>query len=142
MKYALIFLAFVSTVSFAKDAKPYTMTLTVVSAKSVPFTSGAGSSSATDCWLNGNNINCNTVDTSFGGIQGVSFYMLANSSDGNTYFFSCDAQWRWSKCSGLQAGQLFHARMDGGALSVEYYDGKGKAKEGKYRIMSMEMTQH
>ena len=136
MKKALLF-ALLSTAAFAADAKQYSMVLTVVSTKSVPFRSGAQSGSQTDCYINGNNINCNTTDTSFSGIPGVSFLMLAKSTDGNTYLFGCDAQWRWSHCTGLQTGK-FHARMDGGSLAIEYLDRKGKPKEGKYRIFSME----
>lgn len=139
MKRLIVLLAVLSLSAVAKDAKPYNMTLTVVSVKTLPIASGARSSSQTDCQMLGNDISCNTTDTSFSGIHGVSYAILAKASDGNTYLFGCDAQWRWSHCIGLKPEE-FNARLDGGALVVQYRDNKGKAKECKYHILSMEKT--
>ena len=138
MKYALAWVM-LSTAALAKDPKPYTMTINVTSVKTVPLTNGSHSSAQTDCQIIGNDISCNTTNTSFSGIHGVSYAMLAKASDGNTYLFGCDAQWRWSHCIGLKPEE-FRARMDGGSLFVEYVDSKGKLKECKYRIISMEKT--
>lgn len=124
----------------AKPAKSYAMTLNVVSVKAVPFTHGARSNMQTDCHAVGNDISCDTTDMSFKGFSGMSYAMLAKASDGNTYLFGCDAQWRWSHCAGLRTN-TFNARLDGVSLVVEYHDDKGRIKEGKYMILSMDKTQ-
>lgn len=140
---ALIVLLFCCPL-FAKDApKEYDLTIKVLQAKSTNFTHGANNSSHTDCQISGNDIDCHTQDTSFQGIRGTSYLMLATASDGNTYMFGCDAAWRWSHCGGLRAGQTFKARFDGGRLAVIAHFGtpeKFTEKEIKYQIFQAEVT--
>jgi hypothetical protein len=128
----------------AKDApKEYDLALTVLQAKSATFTHGANNSSQTNCQINGNNIDCGTHDTSFQGFRGLSYLMLATSSDGNTYMFGCDAAWRWSHCAGLRVGTTFRARFDNGRLAVIAKFGtpeKFKEKEIKYQVFQSEIT--
>ena len=124
----------------AKDApKEYPLTLNVLQSKQTPFRHGASNSSQTNCRIIGDNINCDTYDTSFQGIPGVSFLMLATASDGNTYMFGCDAEWRWSHCDGLMVGK-YSARFDKGRLAVSATFGK-KQREVKYHIFQVEVTQ-
>ena len=124
---------------FGSVPKDYPLVLTVTKLKQTPFTRGGNNSARTNCRINGDDIYCDTANTSFAGIPGVSYLMLANASDGNTYLFGCDAQWRWSHCSGLLT-EKFRARLDGGRLAVEVMDKKGKPKEIKYDIFSIEST--
>jgi hypothetical protein len=140
MKLAVLLLLCGVALGQTRHGKPYTMTLDVVSVKAVPFTHGARSGMRTDCRAVGNDISCDTTDSSFKGFQGMSYAILAKSSDGNTYLFGCEAQWRWSHCMGLKT-ESFHARVDGGSLVVEYHDNKGRIRDGKYAILSMDKTQ-
>ena len=135
-----VLLLFLSVAAFAKTAPEYNLTLNVIQTKQVPFTHGAHSSSNTDCQMIGNEMSCNTTDTSFQGFQGVANVMMATASNGNSYMFECDAQWRWSHCVALYSGQSYRARLDGGRLAIEYVDSKGKTKEGKYNIIQMAVT--
>jgi len=143
MKYALILCLLFS--AFAKDQPSYTMVIGVLKTKQVPFVAQSSNHSSSNCRVTGTSfdtydIQCDTYQNSTG-IKGVSYVMLATSDDGNTYLFGCDAQWRWSHCSGLIAGQKFHARKDRGQIAVEAFDSKGKASEIRYAIFEMSVTQ-
>lgn len=137
MKYLMTLIVLGSCLSQASDSYP--LTISVKQTKQVQFTHGANKSSNTDCSISGNNISCNTQDTSFNGIPGVSYLMLATASDGNTYMFGCDAAWRWSKCGGLMLHE-FPARIDGGNLIVRAHS-KNKEVDVKYSIFQVEVTQ-
>ena len=125
----------------AKDSpKQYDMSISVLDVKQVPFTSGGSNSSVTNCHIYGNTIYCDTQNMPSSGINGVSYLMLATASDGNTYLFGCSAQWRWSKCAGLETGSFKARRTNQGSLAVLATFGK-KEKEVTYDIFQTHVTQ-
>jgi PEGA domain len=62
--------------------------------------------------------------------------MLVVASDGNAYVLGCEAAFRWSKCKGLQTGNVFRASRIGQGLTVFAADPNGKATEVDLRVLN------
>jgi hypothetical protein len=62
--------------------------------------------------------------------------VLVVASDGNAYVLGCEAAFRWSKCKGLQAGDVFRASQSGQGLRLYGADPDGKATEIDFSILS------
>lgn len=61
---------------------------------------------------------------------------LVVASDGNAYVLGCEAAYRWSKCKGLQAGDVFRASQTGQGLKVYAADPDGKATEIDFSVLN------
>lgn len=62
--------------------------------------------------------------------------MLVVASDGNAYVLGCEAAFRWSKCKGLQTGDVFRASRTEQGLRVHATDAGGKATEVDFSVLN------
>jgi hypothetical protein len=138
----------------------YPLSIRVLQTEQVPYTVQVGGGQiSTSCSINGTahtggsaiasgdvafgsstsnsslTMNCNSYQAPQMGWRHVLNAMLVVASNGNAYIVACDAAWRWSKCRGLVAGDVFSAKMTDRGLAVEYFDGKGRAKAAIYAVL-------
>ena len=79
-------------------------------------------------------MNCNTYQNPPAQWRHILNTMLVIASNNSAYIIACDAAWRWSKCRGLVAGDIFNAVITSKGLQVEYFI-KGKPKQATYQIL-------
>ena len=64
--------------------------------------------------------------------------MLVVASDNNAYIIACNKAGRWSKCTPLQAGEVFNGTRTDTGFAIHGSDTKGKGQEGDYSILQAE----
>jgi hypothetical protein len=140
------------------ESEPQGFTLTVVQEQSIPYTGESGGGVSTTCNIVGaantsayvntygnsaygnstTNLNqrmqCNSYDNTIRWPH-ILNVMFAQASDGISYIIACDKAWRWSKCSGLRAGDTFSARITAKGIEVQAVNSKGKEENLTYQIL-------
>jgi len=144
---------------FQRPSGPFAFTLKVLQTEQTPYTVQTGGGITTNCQMNGTTnssftantvgnytygsglsthnlqMNCNSYNNTYRWNH-VLVAMLAEASDGNAYIIACDRAWRWSKCTGLKAGDTFMAHRSNKGIVVQFVTQKGQSKEGTYSILS------
>ncbi len=113
------------------------LTIKVVNASARHFVTHASGGSNTNCSFTDSNASCQTYNSDFDW-KHTEKTMLVEASDGRAYTISCTANFRWSKCMELRAGDEFSASLSKEGMSVFYKDGKGKDREQLYVVVGSE----
>jgi len=133
-------------------------TFKVLQSESVPYVVQTGGGISTSCQISGSSnttyssstvgnstfgnatttpnlaMNCSSSETTYRW-QHVLNAMLVEASDGNAYIIACDRAWRWSRCSGLRAGDVFNARLSDKGIVVQFLNAKHEEKEATYSVL-------